>query len=665
METTETTTSATNESSAMPASLDIPLPRLREVEQMSVRAWNACKNNGLHSLRALLDHYNFYGTFTKFRHVGRLTETELTGICRKYLEEGRGKQLQDVEEKSAGLDLAIPSPDWSLWSNLELAMMNKDLQQRLGELSTSAKDLLRFIVPQVDQDVRAFDNYVTLLRQRVGFTAADRLTLQELLTVRAELIQRSEQFSAHLREEEAFRKFTALWCERFGCTPEEILPYRQAFIARRFPLFHFLDQLLFQRSLIFSGHLRATMVGRFHFRLNDQKRTLEEIGEEVGLTRERIRQLAITIPARIQAAVRSLGPIAEYLSYQPLNCQGRDLIIVDDTYAQYVNASEGVSFTSGFLVIVFEAFLKEQYDRIEEDFDAATDYLVHRELAAEFDFDDYLRRIAGRISERIPQPYTLDLLDEVEGNLQTTSRLRLRRICAVCELLANEEFAIAADDSGGLCFQRNTKKRIDEHIADLLLEAGTPLHVEELAARLNERFPEIETTPESVRSLMLRLNERFARFDTGSTYGLCEWETESSGWKSGTFADLAEEFLLESDTPRHWSEVAEYVMRYRTTTERTVFGTLKADMRGLFIFYDGGMVGLAAKQYEGVNTNYRTISARTYEGLRQVIQDMGGEVDAQQLVVYGMLHYRMPEQQARYVVQRVLQSSPQAIESEG
>lgn len=641
---------------------DVPLNRLREIERMSVRAWNVCNNNGLNTLTALLHHYQAHGTFAKFRNAGRLTEAELIKICRKYLQEGNARRLKVIEQKSLELNLDVPSPDWTLWSELELSVLNNELRERVENLSTAAKDLLRFIVPVVDTDIRAFDSYVTALQQKIGFTPTDRLTLQELQTVRAELIQLSEQFSIHLPEEEAFQRFTALWSERFGFTKEELLIYRQAFIARQFPLFRFLNDLLFVRGQGLQDHIQKIMIGRFPFRLGDQKRQLEEIGNEVGLTRERVRQIAGSIPGRVQSIVVSLGPIANYLCYQPLFFEGRDLLIIDDDYAQYVNASEGVSFTASFMAIILETFLKEHYDRLEEDFDGATDYLVSSDLTEVFDFDAFLRRVAERLEQRIAQPYTLNLLQEVEVNLKTTSRLRLRRVCAVCELLAHKEFGLIATDAGELLFGRNTKKRLDEHIADLLLEAGVPLHVEELSARLNHVFPGLETTGESVRSTVLRFPERFARYDTGSIYGLSEWEANNQEFKSGTFADIAEEFLAACDSPRHWSEVAEYVMRYRTTTERTVFGTLKADMTERFYFYDGGMVGLTAKPYEGVDTNYRMLSARIYENLRRVINDMGGTVEPSKLIAYCMLHYRLPEQQAAYLVHRVLQMSDQELE---
>ncbi|MCC7437546.1 MAG: hypothetical protein IT211_03525 [Armatimonadetes bacterium] len=642
---------------------DVPLNRLREIERMSVRAWNACHNNGITTLSALLQHYQSHGTFAKFRNVGRLTETELINICGKYLQDGNTQRLQTIEQKAAELDLNIQSPNWSLWSDLELAVLNNELRERVENFSTAAKDLLRFIVPVVDRDIRAFDGYVTALQQKVGFTPTDRLTLQELQAARAELIQVSETFSIHLPEEEAFQRFTTLWSERFGFTKEELLVYRQAFIARQFPLFHFLNELLFVRGKGLQDHIQKTMIGRYPFRLGDQKRRLEDIGSEVGLTRERIRQLAGTIPGRVQIVVASLGPIADYLCYQPLFYQGRDLLIIDDDYAQYVNASEGVSFTAGFMVVVLETFLKEHYDRLEEDFDGATDYLVHSELTEVFDFDAFLRRMAERLEQRIARPYTLNLLEEVEANLKTPSRLRLRRACAVCELLAHKEFGITVTDAGELLFERNTKKRLDEHIADLLLESGKPLHVEELSARLNQLFPELGTSAESVRGTVLRFPERFTRYDTGSTYGLSEWEAAGQKFKSGTFADIAEEFLVSCDTPRHWAEVAEYVMRYRTTTERTVFGTLKADMAGRFYFYDGGMVGLTTKPYEGVDTNYRALHPHSYQNLRHIIKDMGGDVDTAKLVTYCMLQYRLPQQQAAYFVHRVLAEEPQ--ESEG
>lgn len=189
MSTTETTLT-TN---------DIPLHRLREIERMSVRAWNVCQNNNLTTLSALLHHYQAHGTFAKFRHAGRLTETELINICRKYLQEANVQRLQSIQKKLDRLDLNVPSPDWSLWSQTDLTSLNNELHQRIENFSTGAKDLLRFIVPPVHANIRAFDDYVSALQQKVGFTPADKLTLQELQAARAEVIQLSKQFSTFYR----------------------------------------------------------------------------------------------------------------------------------------------------------------------------------------------------------------------------------------------------------------------------------------------------------------------------------------------------------------------------------------------------------------------------------------------------------------------------------
>lgn len=648
-----------------PTHKDIPLDRLRDVERMSVRAYHVCSNNGLESLDAILHHYHAYGSFLKLRNAGRLTEQELISICRKYLEGDSGARLQEIERRGLQVDVNVFSPDWGLWSPSELARVNRELAKRSAELSPLTRDWLRFIVPRIDEDIQTFDTYVTSRRERLGFNGDDRLTLQELLILRAELIRFAGQSSVHHREEESFRRFAALWSERFGYGQEELFGYRQAFMARRFPLFRFLNELLVARGKGIAAGIMSVMRGRYRFLLGDEKRPMDEIGQELGVTRERVRQIAMTIPGRLHDFILELGPISEYLCYEPLQCWDRDVVIIDDEFAQYVNAREGVSFTSSFYAVIFEAFLKENFDRVEEDFDAATDYLIRDELTRFFDFDAYLRRISERLEERIPQRYVLDLSEEVEAHFTSENRAPIRRICAVCELLAHEEFGLAADSGGNLILERNTKKRMDELIADLLLDHEKPMHVQAISAALNERFPDLETTMESVRNTVLRYPDRFARLDTGSVYGLKEWEHQNEGFKSGTFADIAQQFLEESSTPCHFSEVAEYVMRYRTTTEVAVVGTLKVDSVERFVFYDGGMIGLAAKEYGEIDTNYRAVHPRVLDNICRIVRDLNSPISLVRLIDYCVLHYRMPEQQAKALLDRLVQLGRMKLEADG
>lgn len=625
----------------------VTLKHLADIEQMSVRAYNVCNENGLRSLDAILAFYRQKGTFTKLRNAGRLTEEELVGICQKY-SDAPPEIPEQIEPQTA------PSVDWAALDQEQLAAVERHFQMRLAALSVRSRGVLQFIMPRIDTSARAYAEFFAdpKHRQPNSFANAGRVTIAELLELQAELVQLARTIHEGLVEQVMFEQTATLWKSRFDLPDADVVRYRQDFVVRRFPLFRFLQDL-FDRRICVSDRDMLLMRHRYNYFLGAEKRKFDDLGTELGVTRERVRQMTLGIPSKIRELVASVGPVADFVNYEALYSRNRDLIIVDEEFAECINTREGVSFVAPFYATVFESFLKASHDRVEEDFDAATDYLVHKDLTAVFDFDAYLRDLSERVAARIPETYTLDMKEHPKRFWSGEDYTHLPRVAAVCEVLAREEFGLDADMEGNPVFRRNTKRLLHEHMADILEEAKRPLHVEEILKILQERQPGLTSSVETIRSVALRY-DRFSRFDASSTYGLKEWEEEFSHLKRGTFSDIAEEFLRESIAPQHLFDVADHVMQYRSTTRNSVIGTLKADTSDRFRWFDGGMIGLKSKDYVGSELNYRSLSGRVFDSLARLIRDNGNQVALSRLIDYCVLHYRMPEQQARTLFERAI-----------
>lgn len=626
---------------------DLSLSDLAKRERMSVRAYNICNTAGLHSLNTILDFYANKGTFAKLRNAGRLTEEELVGICHKYteiIEEPDPLPMPEIVEP--------PSAKLSDLTAEQLAIVERHFQLRLDSLKARSLNVLKNIVPRIDTDAVTYESFFADPEHQKfnSFLNAGRVTINELLELRAEILQLAHDVANGLTETSIFAQNVALWKRRFGLSDEVVQKYRKDFFVRRFPLFRFLQDL-FDKKLGLGERDLLLMQYRYNYYLGSSKVPFEEIAGQLNVTRERVRQLTVTVPSRIHDLVATIGLVYDFVNYEALYSRSRDLIVVDEEFAECINAREGVSFVSLFYATVFAAFLNETHDRVEEDFDEATEYLIRRELTTVFDFDAYLRDLADRTGSRIPETYTLIMSDYVMAFWSGDDHEHLERVSAVCELLAREEFGIDSDAEGNLILSRNTKRRLDERISEILAETGRPMHVEELSTVLNNRFPEFTTTPESVRSIVLRY-DRFGRYEASSTYGLREWETQDANLKSGTFSDIAEQFLRKASGPQHQFDVADYVLQFRDSTRYSVIGTLKADVSQRFRFFDGGMIGLADKDYAGTDLSFRSLPGRLVETLTRLIKDNGNQVSLSRLIDYCVLHYRMPEQQAQLLFEQ-------------
>jgi hypothetical protein len=57
-------------------------------DEISVRAFNTCKDNEIENISELKQYYNTYGSFKHFRNCGKKTDSELVTICLKYFDLG-------------------------------------------------------------------------------------------------------------------------------------------------------------------------------------------------------------------------------------------------------------------------------------------------------------------------------------------------------------------------------------------------------------------------------------------------------------------------------------------------------------------------------------------------------------------------------------------------
>jgi hypothetical protein len=63
---------------------EIELKELVEYGELDSRRLNLCKLYGVHTVAQLIHHYLEFGTFSGWRHCGKLSNIMLISICKKY-----------------------------------------------------------------------------------------------------------------------------------------------------------------------------------------------------------------------------------------------------------------------------------------------------------------------------------------------------------------------------------------------------------------------------------------------------------------------------------------------------------------------------------------------------------------------------------------------------
>lgn len=394
-----------------------------------------------------------------------------------------------------------------------------------------------------------------------------------------------------------FEEYKLFCFEQFQLSSQESEAFRHSFLEGRFPFFHFvlmiLKKLLNEREYYIFEH-------NFGYFKKSKKLTLQAIGNLYDITRERIRQIAHEIPFKIR---NILAPFANELAYIENHLQYKlkkykDYILIDEETSNQINQEEELEFSARFYAFGFSILYQSDYYYFQEPLNNYKQYyLINRKLAEQFDFAEYYHDLSLKASERIIKNYLIDFRHYVRKFYRPGKFSHFERIVDMCQIIALGEFGYKCDINDQLFIARNTKVKLSEHIVQILEEIGRPMHLKEIAAELGARKLRLPPNIESLRSSILTLNDVVALGKT-STYALTAWEQV----KTGTIKQIAKEYLANQEFPVRLSELAKHVNKFRKTHEKNVYSNLKLDRTGTFVFYKGGYVGLASKNYTSLGT---------------------------------------------------------------
>ncbi|MBP6979240.1 MAG: sigma factor-like helix-turn-helix DNA-binding protein [Bacteroidales bacterium] len=404
-------------------------------------------------------------------------------------------------------------------------------------------------------------------------------------------------------EDNVFEKFKFFCFENFGIPSSKTEVYRNDFLEKRFPYFKYFllifREILNEREYFIFEH-------NFGFFSDKAKMTLQSIGDLYHITRERIRQISQLIPYKIEDALSRFTKEQDYLrSYFPYKLNSKnDFILIDQAFADKINTKEELELTPKFYSLAFSIFLSKSYSTFQDrDSFYENYYLIKNECTRTFDFSSFYDDLYQRINKRIDRTYKLDLDKFMEAFLKENDPTLVERIRPICIHIAQVELQIEVDSVNQLVFSRNTLVKLSEYIIDILEKNGKPMQLRDIHQQLLVITPKTPHNIESLRSSILSIDKIIAIGKT-STYSLKKW-TEV---KTGTIKELVTEYLSEFNEPRHISDVTNFVVQYRDTSDKNILSNLKLDRTNTFIFFRKGYIGLRSKKYKRLSGKYGQLS---------------------------------------------------------
>lgn len=296
------------------------------------------------------------------------------------------------------------------------------------------------------------------------------------------------------------------------------------------------------------------------FGLLDRRETLEQIGELLGITRERVRQLekAILVRLKIAAEEDKLPAVynIERLLIRDLSEHGRVSRIQD--IAKRITGESKNPLARAHVAFIAE--LSPRLTVVDEN-----DNYHHAISIKEYGDEKKIKQEVDEIVKTIKkegQPLTIEALHD---KLSHENPSQVRALASVSKQLAHLK-----DRWGLVKWPTVNPKNIRDKIYVILAENGKPMHFSEIAAAIKESdFKRRNVTTQAIHNELIK-DKRFILIGRG-IYALESW-----GYSKGTVSDIIADVMREAGEPLHRDEIVKRVLKKRQVKETTILLNLQS-----------------------------------------------------------------------------------------
>jgi DNA-directed RNA polymerase delta subunit len=296
------------------------------------------------------------------------------------------------------------------------------------------------------------------------------------------------------------------------------------------------------------------------FGLLDRRETLEQIGELLGITRERVRQLEKAILVRLKIAAEDEKLLAvhniERLLIRDLSEHGRVSRIQD--IARRLTDGESSPLVRSHIAFIAE--LSPRLAVVNEN-----DNYFHSIGIKEYGDEKKIKSEVDEIVKTIKkqgQPLTIE---ELHDQLNYEHPSQVRALASVSKQLAHLK-----DRWGLIKWPTVNPKNIRDKIYVILAENGKPMHFSEIAKSIkNSDFKRRNVTTQAIHNELIK-DKRFILIGRG-IYALENW-----GYSKGTVSDIITDVMKEAGEPLHRDEIVRRVLKNRQVKETTILLNLQS-----------------------------------------------------------------------------------------
>lgn len=294
------------------------------------------------------------------------------------------------------------------------------------------------------------------------------------------------------------------------------------------------------------------------FGLFDRKETLEQIGEMLGITRERVRQLEKSVVTRLRTSAEqgNLPHVADF--------QTKVLELISET--------GDVSRVSELANKISKSIARDEQARIAflcqlcpELTNLTEDDHFYSSVAAASTFDE--KSLKSTVNDLIVAIKKLGEPLPIEDITKAVDSSDPKQTAALAS--TSKHLATLNGRWGLIKWPMVNPKNIRDKIYVILKENGKHMHFNEIAGSIKDSdFKRKDVTTQAIHNELIK-DKRFVLIGRG-IYALKEW-----GYEKGTVADIITEVLRQAGEPLHRDEIVKRVLKSRFVKETTILLNLQ------------------------------------------------------------------------------------------
>jgi hypothetical protein len=294
------------------------------------------------------------------------------------------------------------------------------------------------------------------------------------------------------------------------------------------------------------------------FGLFDRKETLEQIGEMLGITRERVRQLEKSVVTKLRTSAEQ-GNLPHVADFQA-------------TVAGLLEANGQVARVSDITSQLTDKASREEQARV-----AFLSQLSPNLTVIQEDDNFYLSvGLKGAGDEKAVKAKVASLIDSIKKLGEPKSIDEIAKAASISDskqasglASTSKQLATLNGRWGLVKWPMVNPKNIRDKIYVILKENGKHMHFNEISEAIKDSdFKRKDVTTQAIHNELIK-DKRFVLIGRG-IYALKEW-----GYEKGTVADIISEVLREAGEPLHRDEIVKRVLKSRFVKETTILLNLQ------------------------------------------------------------------------------------------